>query len=740
MDNHALTVDPLTILELHFRRAIIAVLGKTRWWIKWQDPVIRAKWLAEIQSGFLGMTYAQCFVWPVRKVPTLTGLLRIARKEHSLRKEARAQEWCRFVRYESQYNVGKYRLERPGVPGERGSMIEFSPFWDECEHPEDGGECDHRPRRLAFSWGGLTKRAKNEKEKPTSEEDAENPKARSFDWNMETWYTRKTNAYEYIRWYVAIASLRDKLVALPVREWTTKTLAPMIKAAKKGSDPETRARFVNFIQSLPKQGELTDEDIQAALGGSDSEIRPKVLGLLRGRAQLIQAELALFEQHLVQAIDSYAAGVVDSGELGAISPTGIFGTWGSDNAIPSNIKFKFAAEVSVLENVPEHLKDWHPNTKNQVLDVVHPSLFCCVFGKTERILQAPAPDSFKDPAEQMATIMFAATQCVERPVGTKQRWNRNMDNFQWIPSDFHINEDDGSVRILSYINNLHPARHASLYNSIEAIFARFVPMFERALSSDKETTLEPQFDVPECAQYREDRPDFPDSSSSLGSLSPTVKLGGRTVQVIVKIAEIVLTPESRKYPGGSWHIEATDAEQIVATGIYYFACDNIRESKLSFRVKTHGPKYEQSDDAGVAAMYGMENHARLVQPLGSLHTMADRCLVFPNGVQHKVEPFELEDPSKPGVRKILAFFLVHPDKTIPSTAVIPPQQQEWIEAAEVPLLKRMKLVESVESEIREFLSSNEMSLEDARKYREQLMECRSRSAKYEDNDLEEFSL
>lgn len=729
MDNRALTIEPLTILELHFRRAIVAVLSKTRWWIKWQDPVIRAKWLAEIQSGFLGMIYDQCFFWPMHKVPTLSGLLRIARKEYSSRKEAKAQEWCRFVRYELKYNVGKYRLERPGVPGERGSMIEFSPFWNECDHPGNDEEGMKKIMARSFSQRQHIQRATI-----VNEVNAKDT-ARTFNWDREMWFIRKTNAYEYIWWYLAIANLRDKLVGLPVQEWSKAVVKPLIKAAKKGSDQEARARFVSFFQSLPKQGELTDDDIQAALGGNESELRPKVLGLLRARAQLIQAELAQFEQHLVQAIDSYAAGVVDDGEHAVISPTGIYGTWVSDNAIPANLKAKFAAEIAVLENVPEHLKDWHPNTNNQVLDLIHPSLFCCVFGKTERVLEAPAPDSFKDPAEQMATIMFAASQRIERPGGAKLHWQIYSDNFQWIPSDFHVRED-GSVRILSYINNLHPARHAPLYNSIEAIFARFVPMFERALSSDKET-LEPQFDAPESEQYCEDRPNFP-STSSLGSLSPTVKLSGRTVQVIVKSAEILLTPESPKYPGGSWHIEATDFEQIVATGIYYFARDNIRESKLSFRVKTHAPEYEQSDDAGVAAMYGMLNHGHLVQLLDSLHTTADRCLVFPNGVQHKIEPFELDDSTKPGVRKILAFFLVHPEKTIPSTSVIPPQQQEWVEEAQVPLLKKMKLTESIEGEIRKFLSSNEMSLEEARRYREELMECRHRSESIEDDDSEAF--
>uniref|UniRef100_K3X3G1 DUF4246 domain-containing protein n=1 Tax=Globisporangium ultimum (strain ATCC 200006 / CBS 805.95 / DAOM BR144) TaxID=431595 RepID=K3X3G1_GLOUD len=72
-------------------------------------------------------------------------------------------------------------------------------------------------------------------------------------------------------------------------------------------------------------------------------------------------------------------------------------------------------------------------------------------------------------------------------------------------------------------------------------------------------------------------------------------------------------------------------------------------------------------------MYGFRERSLLVQQLGSVLAMENRCIVFPNLLQHKVEPFELADSTKPGCRKILAFFLVGPEKQIPSTSVIPPQ-------------------------------------------------------------------
>jgi len=62
------------------------------------------------------------------------------------------------------------------------------------------------------------------------------------------------------------------------------------------------------------------------------------------------------------------------------------------------------------------------------------------------------------------------------------------------------------------------------------------------------------------------------------------------------------------------------------------------------------------------------------QVLGSAETRVGRVLAFPNILQHHVDPFRLADPSRPGHRKILVFFLLDPSVTIISTSDVPPQQ------------------------------------------------------------------
>jgi hypothetical protein len=146
------------------------------------------------------------------------------------------------------------------------------------------------------------------------------------------------------------------------------------------------------------------------------------------------------------------------------------------------------------------------------------------------------------------------------------------------------------------------------------------------------------------------------------------------LQVIVKLATVHLTPDKPEYPGGSWHVEGMMNERIVSTGIYYWDSENITESRLSFRAAVGDPAYEQNDRNGVREVYGLADEDTMNQVLGSAETRVGRVLAFPNILQHYVDPFRLADPSRPGHRKILVFFLVDPSVTIISTSDVPPQQ------------------------------------------------------------------
>jgi hypothetical protein len=357
--------------------------------------------------------------------------------------------------------------------------------------------------------------------------------------------------------------------------------------------------------------------------------------------------------------------------------------------------------VRVLEEVPDAEKDWHPGSDGQVLDLVHPSLFCLVrevSGAPERAWQSPTTGSSR--------YEFS-------------------EKFQWLPTDVEVG-DDGEAEFLSYVNNVHPVAHRELASVLPDLFSRLLPLWENVLTDlhhprplrieadpyswyDDSEPAEPSDHEDKDATkayadamddwWENRRPAVPDAPvfvpPALPDESARVDLRGRRLQVIVKLAAIHLTPDKPEYPGGSWHVEGMMNERIVSTGIHYWDSENITESRLSFRAEVDEPDYQQSDYAGIREVYGLENEGPLNQVLGSAPTPAGRCLAFPNILQHRVGSFRLADPTRPGYRKILAFFLVDPAVTIVSTSDVPPQQP-WS-------------------------ATSTMTLEQARGFREQLM-------------------
>jgi hypothetical protein len=150
----------------------------------------------------------------------------------------------------------------------------------------------------------------------------------------------------------------------------------------------------------------------------------------------------------------------------------------------------------------------------------------------------------------------------------------------------------------------------------------------------------------------------------------------------VKLANIELTPEKPEYEGGAWHVEGQLNEHIVATALYYYDNENIRESHLAFRQQSapddaDNMGYPQSVHGWLEDIFGCEQDGPAVQEVGTVLCSEGRLLTFPNILQHQVQPFALENPTKKGHRKILALFLVDPGLRIISTANVPPQQKEW---------------------------------------------------------------
>jgi hypothetical protein len=296
---------------------------------------------------------------------------------------------------------------------------------------------------------------------------------------------------------------------------------------------------------------------------SGEDISPNMMDWIIREAQW-KAEVFRETKHIV----AFDAGVVKS-----------------DTAIAEDLRQELRDAVRPLEDVPEALKDYHPGSDEKVVDLVHPSLFPVVFGRTRilpkkligledfvnhvgegEVLAVPPEEGAADPS----WITF-------RPYSRK---------FQWLPCDVQFT-DTGECRIASYINNLHPKKHQPLYEVIEKILTQTIPLWNTTLTlvQDKHQRI-PYYGVdydehpePEPKQsdgeewseefgeryhewektrpIRRPEPDefTPHVIEPEGQVNLREDFAEKGLQVIVKLANIELTPEKPEYDGGSWHVE-----------------------------------------------------------------------------------------------------------------------------------------------------------------------------------------
>ncbi|KAH7110511.1 hypothetical protein B0J13DRAFT_489695 [Dactylonectria estremocensis] len=451
----------------------------------------------------------------------------------------------------------------------------------------------------------------------------------------------------------------------------------------------------------------------------------------------------------------------------------------SDRLITEELRHELIAAVEALENVPEEEKDWHPGSNKQVLNLVHPSLCPLVYGRSRILLdkRIGVQDCLDYCGLGQAIPMPDCSELIkETTTGPRTNavriWGLHLPppdrsvpflspKFQWLPCDVVL-DNDGGVKIDSYINNLHPIKHTQLYPLIERFIAKALPAWDLAyrwptefrvqrLSTDDAQYVCQAQDIctssdwgcsqsnrplgdgePPRLQHEEDDPDYerseraeldnawfnkthpvpvpePDEASAAhgrsrsGSryyrlpASSTFNLsanhikergffnGASRIQVIVKLANIQLTPDKPYYRGGSWHVEGQLNEHICATALFYYDNDNITESRLAFRTSANaedlrmGLRYDQNDYYSIERTFAIRPRTPddNIQEIGSILTREGRAIIFPNLYQHRVRPFGLADRSRPGHRKILALFLVDPAIPIISTANVPPQQRHW---------------------------------------------------------------
>ncbi|KAM0747230.1 hypothetical protein T439DRAFT_305580 [Meredithblackwellia eburnea MCA 4105] len=429
------------------------------------------------------------------------------------------------------------------------------------------------------------------------------------------------------------------------------------------------------------------------------------------------------------------------------------GIFESSGRIPASLRNRLLTCVTKLEDVSAEEQDWHPSFNHQVLEVVQPSLFPIVYGRTKTISGEPV----KAPNNDFDSELFSSRFCL-------------------LPTDFEVSSDAKTVKANSYINNLHPVWNKEMYSVIESVLALSLPLLSSAISPPLPKRIQvpmrfgvdredgPSFewyDDKEEEEYREEREQIyklaPDEEifSDTFDFTRTIRLpepplfspeqrqrdkndlynfGGKTIQIITKLANIHLTPDKPDYPGGEWHLEGMRNENIVASAIYCYDSQNISKPYLAFRSAFDEDDLisvlNEGDRRAARLIFDLEEEEPCVQTLGTAHMAEGVVLAWSNGYQHQVQPFTLLNKEKPGHSKILAFFLVHPEQAIPSTTSILPQQLDWalrdLEECKESAVTQMpkELWDTIENN----LKSQCMTLKEAKDYRKDLLAERSAQA------------
>lgn len=188
----------------------------------------------------------------------------------------------------------------------------------------------------------------------------------------------------------------------------------------------------------------------------------------------------------------------------------------SDELILEDLKQELRANVVPLLEASE--KDWHPGSKEQVLNLCHPSLYPLVYGRT-KILE--------DCIAGLDDCLQYGDQGVVVPVPeevSQEAWGRNprshwgsydqdirySTKYQWLPAEVKSCGPTGTdIRLESYINNLHPVGNRLLYSTVEKLISKAIPMWNSVLVKDYDGRFPPRIMVDGADFTPTEVPDWP---------------------------------------------------------------------------------------------------------------------------------------------------------------------------------------------------------------------------------------
>ena len=161
----------------------------------------------------------------------------------------------------------------------------------------------------------------------------------------------------------------------------------------------------------------------------------------------------------------------------------------SDTTVSPELRGELRIACRSLEDIPISLKHWHPGSEGKDLDLVHPSLFPLIYGRS-RVL-ATGKVGLQDCTAYIGkgeVVKSPPSSDIEESGSYRYGFSDNTrikywsQDFQWLSCDVEFAEE-GHIKIISYTNNLHPAHHGRFYAVIESFISKSMPLWGRVLSS-----------------------------------------------------------------------------------------------------------------------------------------------------------------------------------------------------------------------------------------------------------------
>ena len=114
----------------------------------------------------------------------------------------------------------------------------------------------------------------------------------------------------------------------------------------------------------------------------------------------------------------------------------------SDSIVAEKVLEALKQAVRPLEDIPVLHKDWHPGSNGKILDLVHPSLFPLIYGRTKFI-----PDHTVDVKDPVAASGQGSLLCndLERliRIGSSEYHSHAIsETFQWLPCEMQFTKGE----------------------------------------------------------------------------------------------------------------------------------------------------------------------------------------------------------------------------------------------------------------------------------------------------------